>query len=450
MNLGSIAGFDVQWLLAALAALLGAMYVAVSRQALAIFSRKTLLERAPEDRRPEIENHLDHVEGHISSLRTLDLILRLALVLSLAFSRWTNRARTLPESSFLQTLGECVILALEILAIVFVFLEIVPAIIARVAPEATVARRLRTTHRLHTIISPLRTAAGATVRWIASLLGGEVDRPSADILEEEILSAAEEGERGGLIGSRDIDMIESIITFGNVEVSQVMTPRTEMVCFDLEDPLEGNIQRAVECGHSRIPVFRDSKDNIVGILYVKDLLRYWDRRDSVALEQLARKPHFVALTKKIGELFQEFKTQRFHIAIVLDEFGGTAGLLTIEDIIEEIVGEITDEHEKIDRPPLKRIGPGVAEVDGAYHIDDLNDQLGTAIPEADTYDTVGGFLASQMGKIPSVGETYELDSLRFEVIAADERRIRRLKLSFADEARGSPPPAVRDSANSRP
>ncbi len=444
----SFAGYDLRWLGLALLPLAGAMYVAVSRQVLAVFSRKTLLEDLPEERRKEVEGYLEHEEEYTASLRSLDLLLRLAIVLGLGFGRWMVLSRRWPEIGFRTAAMDCLILAVEIVVLFVVLLEIVPGIISRVHPEAIVARRLKVMHRVQLLFGPLRSVAGGFVRWVVGLLGGSMDRGAADILEEEILTAAEEGEREGLLGSRDIDMIESIITFGNVEVSEVMTPRTEMVCFDLDDPLEVNIRRAVECGHSRIPVFRDSKDNIVGILYVKDLLRYWDRKESVVIEQLARKPHFVALTKKIGELFQEFKTLRFHIAIVLDEFGGTSGLITIEDIIEEIVGEITDEHEKIDRPPLKRIAAGVVEVDGSYHIDDLNDQLGTEIPERETYDTIGGFLSAHMGKIPAVGDSFELDLMRFEVIAADERRIRRLRILYPTEESGPSQP-VGDRAGSK-
>ncbi len=433
-------GYDIRWLLVAVVPLLSAFYVAVCRQALAVFSRKLLLENAPEAKRVEIESHLEHEEEYTASLRTLDLFLRLVLVLSIACGRWMVFIRVAEELSFPRVAADCVLLAVEIILLISVALEIVPGIVARLHPEAILARRLTMMDRIHKIIGPIRWISGGSVKQIVRLLGGSTERASADIIGEEILNAAEEGEREGLLGSRDIDMIESIITFGNVEVSQVMTPRTEMVCFDLEDALDMSIQRAVECGHSRIPVYRDSKDKIVGILYVKDLLRYWDRKDSISLEHLARKPHFVPLTKKIGELFQDFKTLRFHIAIVLDEFGGTSGLITIEDIIEEIVGEIIDEHEKIDRPPLKRIEPGLVEVDGTYHIDDLNAELGTSIPEGDTYDTIGGFLSAQKSKIPKVGESFELDSLRFEVTLADDRRIRRLRIHYPTDATGPAEP----------
>ncbi|HVR73560.1 MAG TPA: hemolysin family protein [Planctomycetota bacterium] len=432
-----VAGYDLYWILVAGALLVVAVYVATCRQALAVFSRKILLEKLPEARREEFERLLDEEDELIASLRGLDLLLRLGLVLSLAFGRFMARPGLWPHISFLEALAECVILAGHTVLLFVVTLEVLPGILARVRPEAMMIRRLKLISLVHRVFAPIRVVTTGFVRWAVTVLGGGVARPSADILEEEILTAAEEGERGGLLGSRDIDMIESIITFGNVEVSQVMTPRTEMVCLDIEDPLSVNVARAVECGHSRIPVFRDSKDNIVGILYVKDLLRFWERKDSIEQGDILRKPHFVPLSKKIGELFQEFKTQRFHIAIVLDEFGGTSGLITIEDIIEEIVGEITDEHEKVERPLLRRLSPGVVEVDASLHIDDLNDQLDLGIPEGDLYDTIGGFLAAQMGKIPSVGEVFELDSLRFEIAAADERRIRRLRIRFPSSDGGA-------------
>lgn len=436
----SFAGFDHRWLLVALALLVLAIYVAVSRQVLAIFSRKTLMEMTPDGKHEEVEEYLDHDEEYASSLRGLDLGLRLALVLSLGLGRWmVVQGEGEQVSSFADVALAGLRLAGELLVVFVVFLEIIPGILARMRPEVILSRRLKGMDRIHRFFAPLDAASSTFVRKVVSVLGGKADRSTAAILEEEIITAAEEGEREGLLGSRDKDMIESIITFSNAEVAEVMTPRTKMVCLDLDDPLDRNLQLAVECGHSRIPVYHDSKDNIVGILYVKDLLRYWDRQDSIVQAEMVREPHFVSLKKKIGELFQEFKTQRFHIAIVLDEHGGTSGLITIEDIIEEIVGEITDEHEKVQQPRLLRLGPGVVEVDGAFHIDDLNEELEIDIPESESYETLGGFLSSEMGKIPIVGDVHHLNALRFEVTAADDRRIRRLSIRFPAKGDSFPP-----------
>src|SRR5688572_4076580 len=367
---------DPVWVLIGAALLAAGMYVATCRQLLAAFSRRMFLESVPETEKAGIEAYLENEDEYATTLRSVDLLVRLLLVLSLAVGRF---AAVGSPPTFARAALEACLLAFEVVLVFVIFLEIVPAIVARIRPEERLRKKLPVIHAVYRVLAPFRSSYASFVRAASGILGGEKPRPSADILEEEILSAAEEGEREGLLASPEIDMIESIIAFGIVEVSEAMTPRTEMVCLDLDDPLEENLRTAIDCGHSRIPVYRGTKDNITGILYVKDLLRYWPgipaaqqpRGDGghasanggapFRLEDLVRKPHFVPLVKKIGELFQEFKTQRFHIAIILDEFGGTLGLITIEDIIEEIVGEITDEHEKVGKPRIKRLGPNSVE-----------------------------------------------------------------------------------------
>src|SRR5690606_25013469 len=166
---------------------------------------------------------------------------------------------------------------------------------------------------------------------------------------------------------------------------------------------------------------------VIGVLYVKELQRFFLRGETIDLEKIVRPPYYVRETDKIGELFQEFRTHRQHLAIVLDEHGGTAGLVTIEDIIEEIVGDIGDE---LDQEPdaVQEIAPGTMQVDASVHIDALNEQLSLQIPEGETYDTVGGYLFESMGRVPEVGDTYSENGVRFEVIEADERRVHRLRL----------------------
>ena len=431
--------YNLWWFLAGVACLLPAMYISVCRQALAVYSRKAFFEKLPEERHEEMEKYLDDDDEYVGSLRTLDQFLRLCMILSLIYGRLLVKV-PLSEipASFGATLLVAVALLVELTVILFVFLEILPGIAARLRPESLLVRLLPGIDLLHRLVQPVRTVLSPLVRWPVRLLGGPRDRTSAEIVEEEILSAAEEGEREGVLESRDIDMIEAVIDFGDVEVAEVMTPRTEMVCLDIDKPFEHNLERAIRCGHSRIPTFQESKDRIIGILYVKDLLRYWQERDSLVLREILRVPHFVMPTKKIGELLQEFKSQRFHIAIVRDEFGGTAGLITIEDVIEEIVGDITDEYEsEAPSEPLIRIGPGLIEVDAALRVDELNDAIDGAIPEHESYDTVGGFVFSRTGKIPPTGERLEFEGIGFEVTAAEERRIRRLRLHLRTDRNGA-------------
>jgi putative hemolysin len=419
--------FDGRWLLTAACVLFLAFYVSLCRKVLDSFSRKLLFESRPVDEHAALESHVEREDLYEASLRTLDHFGRLALLLCLA----TGRFARLPREGLEEHLSAALnVLALSVeLAFVYViFLEILPGIVARLSPEPWFVRLAGGMGVLHRMVMPFRAVVSGFVGGIVKGLGGKAARTSADILEEEILSAAEEGEREGLLEPRDIDMIESIITFGGVEVSEVMTPRTEMVCLDVAESFASNLERAVNCGHSRIPVYRESKDAIIGILYVKDLLKYWDQKESITLEDVLRETHFVPLSKKIDELLQEFKTQRFHIAIVLDEFGGTSGLITIEDVIEEIVGEITDEFEKAEEPALSEVEPGLVEVDAALRVDELNDELKLGVPEGEGYETLGGFLFSQLGRIPTTGETFEFHSASFEVTEAEERRIRRVRI----------------------
>lgn len=432
--------FNPGWFMIALGLLAAAMYTSLCRRVLDVFSRKKLFELAPPVRREELKKQLDHGEEYLSTLRSFDLLLRLALVLSLAVGRFVAA----PESwggdgRFSDSLLASLSLALGILVILVVFLEIVPWVLARVRTENWVLRTLWTVSLLHRISSPFRFAFSAIVEAGVTVLGGKLDRPSVDALEEEILSVAEEGGRDGLLASRDIDMIGSIITFGETRVSEVLTPRTEMVCLDVDEDFEVSLRKAIECGHSRIPVYQESQDNIIGNLYVKDLLKHPNCGvgTNVDLRRLVRQPHFVSLNKKIGELLQEFKAERFHMAIVRDEHGGTAGLITIEDIIEEIVGDICDEFEPEEADPVRRLASGLVEVDAKVHIDELNDELGLSLPEDEAYETVGGFLFSQMGRIPDVGETFEFQTVRFRVTAADDRRISKLTIQLPDSLKAT-------------
>ncbi len=434
------AGFDLRWLIPAICLLVAGVYASLCRRVLDVFSRKKLFTEAPKDRHGELARYLDHRDEYLSSLRSLDLLLRLGLVLTLTFGRVLADPRAwfavgdaadadVVTSPFSTQALAALRLTVEVLVIFVIFLEVLPWILSRVRPESWVLRMLRTIDLVYRVSSPFRRAFQGVVRVGVAVVGGKMDTPSVDALEEEILSVAEEGERDGLLASRDIDMIESIISFGGKTVSEVLTPRTEMVCLDVDDPFEENVKLAAACGHSRIPVYQGSKDNIVGILYVKDLLH----DAAVDLPKLVREPHYVSPDENIGELLQKFKTQRFHIAIVRDAQGGTTGLITIEDIVEEIVGDIIDEHDVVAGESLTRVAPNVVEVDAALHVDDLNEQLGIDLPEDDTYETIGGLVFAQMGRIPTVGEVHKLgSSVRLLVTAADKTRIRRLRIELPD------------------
>jgi magnesium and cobalt transporter len=228
-----------------------------------------------------------------------------------------------------------------------------------------------------------------------------------------------------------------------------MTPRGEMGAIEAGTPIQEAVKIALEKGHSRLPVYEGTRDKVIGVLLAKDLLVAWGKAnagpvkqgtprgdaaragDDLPLRSLLRKPYFVPETKLIGELLREFRAKKIHVAIVLDEYGGTAGIVTIEDIIEEIVGEIEDEYETGAEapPPLRRLDERTAEVDARLHIHEVNEALSIAIPvDGGQYETLGGYLFYAMGKVPKKGERYAQDDAEFTIVDVDERRIKRVRI----------------------
>jgi len=252
-------------------------------------------------------------------------------------------------------------------------------------------------------------------------------RSYADEWEQEILDVVSEGERHGAVDEEEKEMIESVIELGDTRVEEIMTPRTDMAALSKESDLATVLQAVRTKGHSRIPVYDDTIDTILGVLYAKDLLLR-NEEEPFELKSIMRKVLFIPESKHVRELLREFQEQKVHIAIVLDEYGGTAGLVTIEDILEELVGEIHDEYDPSAPVELKRIDEATVEVDARMRIDDLNDELNIDLPEDEDYETIGGFVFSRLGKIPKVGERFAHEDMAIDVIDAEPRRVTRLRL----------------------
>ncbi|UCG32317.1 MAG: HlyC/CorC family transporter [Phycisphaerales bacterium] len=246
-------------------------------------------------------------------------------------------------------------------------------------------------------------------------------------MEQEILDVVSEGERHGAVDEQEKEMIESVIAFADTQVGQVMTPRTQVRAVEIGAGLEDAKQLILKAGHSRIPVYESTIDNVQGILYAKDLLNVENPTD-VKIADIMRPVSFIPETKNLRECLQQFQETKVHIAIILDEYGGTAGLITLEDLLEELVGDITDEYEEPEPEPIVRLDDGRADVDARLRISELNDELGVTLPENDDYDTVGGFVFSTLGRIPQPGEQFDHGNLRIEILDAEERRVKRLRI----------------------
>ena len=261
-------------------------------------------------------------------------------------------------------------------------------------------------------------------------LSGVSDEEVADEenAKQEILQAASEGQAEGAVEPEEVEMIESVMEFGDTRADEIMTPRTDIFALPIGTPWQQACRQVAEAGHSRVPIYENDLDNIIGVLYAKDLLTYAGSSNEASLKPIMRKPFFVPQTKPLDDLLREFKVRKVHVAVVLDEYGGTAGMVTIEDVLEEIVGDISDEYDKPEPALMRRIDERSAEVEGRMYIDDLNEAMGLHIPEDEDYDTVAGFVFSELGYIPAVGETLEAKGAKFTVLAANDRKISRLRV----------------------
>ncbi|MEM7262689.1 MAG: hemolysin family protein [Planctomycetota bacterium] len=345
----------------------------------------------------------------------------------------------LPESVWSEIGVRAGVTLLELFVLSLFFLELVPQVVVAWRGKALALGMLPLLCKFETVVSPLSRGFRAVRALFLRMVGGGAEQSEADLAEEGIRAAVEVGEREGVIQAGEKSMIESVLGFHEAEIIEVMTPRTDMVCFEASLSVSQAIQEAIECGHSRIPVYRDDVDHVIGVLYVKDLLAY-GRDDAggdpavIPVEKVIRNINFVPETKKIQQLLAEFRAERFHIAVVLDEYGGTSGLVTIEDILEEIVGEIDDEYDEESNDLIRKIGEKTYDLDGRAAIDDFNELTGAEIPESDDYETVAGFLMSSLGKVPSQGDDFEFDSYRFKVVEADERKIKTVRVQVLPAA----------------
>jgi magnesium and cobalt transporter len=239
-------------------------------------------------------------------------------------------------------------------------------------------------------------------------------------------------------------MIESVIQFRATTAGQIMTPRTEIIALELESTLQHVKQTLEESGHSRIPVYDGTLDHIVGILYARDLLKFLGQATiKFDIRSAMRPAFFVPEVKPLRDLLHDFRVQKVHIAIVLDEYGGTSGLVTIEDVLEELVGDISDEHEPIEPAMFKRLSEPAAEADARIYIDELNRLMGLNLPEDAGYDTLGGFVTTTLGRIPEVGTEFEYEGAKFTVLDAEPQKVNRVRIDVipqpAEEAVESAP-----------
>ncbi len=252
-------------------------------------------------------------------------------------------------------------------------------------------------------------------------------------LEHEIQELLEEGEEQGLISRQEERLISSIFDFRETMASEILTPTAEIIWADHETSVEGLIRLINEEGYTRIPIFKENQDNILGIIHAKDLLQICvsGPGEIVDLEQFLNPPLFIEESKPITELLREFQAKKTHMAIVVDEFGGVRGLITLEDVIEEIVGEIDDEHDQ-EESQLRIVDGRTVIVDAKIDIEEVESYFDIVLPEG-PYESVGGFVIFRLGKVPKSGTQIRQGDLVFKVLGADQRRVKTVRIVRVDE-----------------
>lgn len=344
--------------------------------------------------------------------------------------------------------------------VMMIFSVAIPQAWAKYAGESLLALTWPILRLAHIILWPLIRVLNVfdeIVRRLAGVSIGEEPETPAEKVGEEILSMVAEGTAEGAVDEDQQKMIEGVISFRDLQVGQIMTPRTEVVAVDVSTPVLDARDRILKEGLSRIPVFDGSLDNVVGILYAKDLLQFLNVAGGSAgddaqmeLRRLIRPPLFVPRTKPLRDLLREFRIQQVHMAVVLDEYGGTTGVVTTEDIVEEIVGNIADEYERPAPDELKRLGEHAVEVDARMAVTDLNRALGLALPEDGDFTSVGGFVLSALGIIPPKNQTLSHEGLTFTILDAEPRRIKRIRLDLPELVTNSNSADAADSSGALP
>jgi putative hemolysin len=334
--------------------------------------------------------------------------------------------------------------------------ELVPKTLALTFAERFALVVARPIGWLDILLRPVVWLVSTVSNALVRMLGGK-NRPQAGYLStEELKMLVETGSETGGIEEDEKEMIHGVIELAETKVHEVMVPRIGIRAIDVNDPITEVLDMIVRAGHSRIPVYEENLDNIIGILYAKDLLPYLNRNGRIATEidirKLARPPVYVPETKAVDELLHEMQVTKRHIAIVVDEYGGTAGLITLEDVVEEIVGEIQDEYDTEESlvEALANDGEVSFRLDGRVSMDDLRDLFDLSDEEEEdeeAYDTVGGFIVHRVGRIPLPGATVKFRDVMLTVDAAEPRRVAKVIASRPKppeeqpEGDGATPPA---------
>jgi len=409
-------------------ALLATAIASLGTRALRDFSRHDLEAIARRQGHPERFSQM--LRFHETIALGVEMLAILSLSLSLVAGSWwaTQRWGILTNGSW----GELFSIAAGLGLVLTVAATWLPWSLSRLSTAGFLYHTWPLWKMLARLAAPLVGGAKLVDFALHRIAGRTPQHVDEETIEEEILAIVSEGHRGGLLEEDAREMIEGVMELGDADVSEIMTPRTDMHMVSVNMPWDEMVADVIEVGYTRIPVYESNRDDILGVLYSKDLLPELATGDAASrtpIRDLLRKPVFVPETKPIDDLLQMFQRLRTHIAVVLDEYGGVSGLVTIEDVLEEIVGEIVDEYDEETEQEIQLLDDGSYEALGRTHVDVINETLKIDLPDDGDFDTIGGFVFTELGHVPLVGESVVWkNQVRIDVVEASKRRIERVKI----------------------
>jgi len=406
----------------------GTLFFSVNAISLRTFSRAKLQDAAKELHKAGpvkdfVEDLVKNAERLTLVCSAYRLVLNMCILLLLLTAFVTGREVPSAVDYLIVFAAAAIILLIFSLAI--------PHAWAKYAGEKMLSRSYRFLCFFAILAGPFFYIWRLTDGLVRRLAG--VAETSADQLqeekEEEFLTDLEQQRIEGVVDKEEQRMIESVLELTDTTAEEIMTPRTDIVAVEVKSDRRTVLTTINTAGHSRVPVYEKNIDNIIGFVYAKDLLTEIGKSgEQFRLRDKLRDAYFVPESKALRVLLHEFQNQKLHIAVVLDEYGGTAGIVTLEDILEELVGEIADEYEEAPAEPIKQIDKDTIELDARTNIDDVNDSFELNLPEDEDYDTIAGFVFSHLGYIPGSGETFDYDDLKFTIVSAERRRIRKIRI----------------------
>jgi putative hemolysin len=403
----------------------GALFFSVNATALRIFSYSRLQEAFKSKNKEYLTDNLVENAEKLTLTCSLFRLIANCCLLLLLLDVFTAMHEGGPKIS------DYLLMFIIATAIFSVFSLAIPHAWAKYAGEKVLCRTYKLLMLSAAVAWPVLYIFQLYDRLVRRLAGVADTTPEEQQEErqEEFLTDLEQHRMEGVVDKEEQQMIESVLELDETSADEIMTPRTDITAVEVNSGLQTVLDTITSAGHTRVPVYEENIDRIIGMIYAKDLLAEIGKDPAdFKLRDKIREAYFVPETKTLRTLLHEFQNQKLHIAVVLDEYGGTAGIVTLEDIIEELVGEITDEYEETPPKPVKKIDPNTIEADARTYIDDLNDNFDLDLPEDEDYDTIGGFVFSHLGYIPKTGHNFEYENLKFTIVSAEARRIKRIKI----------------------